>query len=97
LLVGVFGALGGTVGLVFLLETLNRRIRGQEALAIAIRQRPMLVIPYIVIEEEVLGRKRLLKRMAVVGAAAIVILAILLHFLYMPLDILLMKIIDRFG
>jgi hypothetical protein len=70
LLLGVFAAFGGSGGLVFLLETLNQRIRGQEALAIAIRQRPMLVIPYIVIEDEVLGRKRLLKKVAIVVAAA---------------------------
>jgi succinoglycan biosynthesis transport protein ExoP len=97
LLIGIFAAFGGSGGLVFLLETLNQRIRGQEALAIAIRQRPMLVIPYIVIEEEVLGRKRLLKKVAIVVAALIVISTVLLNFLYMPLDILMMKIIARFG
>jgi succinoglycan biosynthesis transport protein ExoP len=94
---GIFAAFGGSGGLVFLLETINQRIRGQEALAIAIRQRPMLVIPYIVIEDEVLRRKRLLKRVAIAIAAVIVISASLLHFLYMPLDILMMKIIARFG
>jgi succinoglycan biosynthesis transport protein ExoP len=97
LLLGVFAAFGGSSGLVFLLETLNQRIRGQEALAIAIRQRPMLAIPYIVIEDEVIGRKRLLKRAAIAIVAVIVIAAILLHFVYMPLDILMMKIIVRFG
>jgi polysaccharide chain length determinant protein (PEP-CTERM system associated) len=97
LLIGIFAAFGGAGGLVFLLETLNHRIRGQEALAIAIRQRPMMVIPYIVIEDEVRGRKRLLTRVAIVAAAVIVIAALLLHFAYMPLDILLMKIIARFG
>jgi polysaccharide chain length determinant protein (PEP-CTERM system associated) len=97
LLIGIFAAFGGTGGLVFLLETLNQRIRGQEALAIAIRQRPLLAIPYIVIEDEVIGRKRHLKRLAVVVVAVIAISAVLLHFLYMPLDILMMKIIARFG
>lgn len=97
LLLGVFAAFGGSGGLVLFLETFNQRIRGQEALAIAIRQRPMLAIPYIVIEDEVLGRKRLLKRVAIGLVAVIVITAILLHFLYMPLDILIMKIMARFG
>lgn len=97
LLIGVFAAFGGSGGLVLFLETLNQRIRGQEALAIAIRQRPMLAIPYIVIEDEVLGRRRLLKRAAIAAAAVIVIAAILLHLLYMPLDILMMKIVTRFG
>jgi len=97
LLLGVVAALGSSGGLVFLLETLNQRIRGQEALAIAIRQRPMLAIPYITIEDEILGRKRLLKKAAIAFVAVIVISAILLHLLYMPLDILMMKIIARFG
>jgi len=97
LLIGIFAAFGGSGGLVFLLETLNQRIRGQEALAIAIRQRPLLAIPYIVIEDEILGRKRLFRKMAIVAVAVIVITAILLHLLYMPLDILMMKIIGRFG
>ncbi len=97
LLIGIFGALGGSGGLVFLLEMLHSRIRGQEALAIAIRQRPMLVIPYIVIEAEVIGRKRMLKRAAITAGAVIVIAAVLVHLLYMPLDILMLKIIARFS
>jgi succinoglycan biosynthesis transport protein ExoP len=97
LLIGFFGALGGSGGLVLLLEMLNQRIRGQEALAIAIRQRPMLVIPYIVIEDEVLGRKRLLKKAAIAVTTAIVVAAVLVHLLYMPLDILMLKIVARFG
>jgi hypothetical protein len=96
LLIGLFASLGGSGGLVFLLETLNQRIRGQEALAIAIRQRPMLVIPYIVIEEEILGRKRLLKKVAIAVAAMTLIAAILVHLAYMPLDMLMLKIIGRF-
>jgi succinoglycan biosynthesis transport protein ExoP len=97
LLLGIFAAVGGSGGLVLFLETLNQRIRGQEALAIAIRQRPMVTIPYIVIEDEVLRRKRLLKWVAIAAVAVIVISTALLHFLYMPLDILMMKIIARFG
>lgn len=97
LLMGVFAAFGGSGGLALFLETINQRIRGQEALAIAIRQRPMLAIPYIVIEDEVIDRKRLLKRVAIAVAAVIVLAAVLLHFLYMPLDILMIKIIARFG
>lgn len=97
LLMGVFGAFGGSGGLVFLLETLNQRIRGQEALAIAIRQRPMLVIPYIVIQDEVLRRKSLVKKALIATAIALLIIALLAHLLFMPLDILMLKIIARFG
>lgn len=97
LLIGLFGALGGAGGLIFLLETLNQRIRGQEALAIAIGQRPMLVIPYIVIQDEITGRKLLIKRLAIATTTLVLLSAVLLHFLYMPLDILLLKILARFG
>jgi uncharacterized protein involved in exopolysaccharide biosynthesis len=97
MLIGIFAAFGGSGGLVFFLETLNQRIRGQEALAIAIRQRPMLAIPYIVIEDEIRVRKRLLKKVAISIVGVIVILSILLHVFYMPLDILVMKAIARFG
>ena len=97
LLIGIFAAFGGAGGLVFFLETLNQRIRGQEALAIAIRQRPMLAIPYIVIEDEVLARKRLLKRVAIVTAVLIATVATLTHLFYKPLDILMLKIIERFS
>lgn len=97
LVMGIFASFGGAGGLVYLLETINQRIRGQEALAIAIRQRPMVAIPYIVIEDEVLGRKRLFKKIAIVTIAMIVTATILMHLLYMPLDILMIKIIARFG
>lgn len=97
LLIGIFSALGGSGGLAFALEIINSRIRGQESLAVAIRQRPMLVIPYIVIEDEVQGRKRLLKKVAIVLLSVVVTAAILLHLLYMPLDILMLKILGRFS
>jgi succinoglycan biosynthesis transport protein ExoP len=97
LLIGIFVAIGGAGGVVLLLETLNHRIRGQEALAIAIRQRPMLVIPYIVIKDEVLDRKQLLKKVAIGVVAVIAVSGIALHVFYMPLDILIVKIFSRFG
>ena len=97
LMIGLFMAIGGSGGLVLLLETLNQRIRGTEALSIAIRQRPMVVIPYMTIEDEIVSRKRLLKKIVIPAVVGVVITVILLHVLYMPLDILLMKIIARFG
>jgi succinoglycan biosynthesis transport protein ExoP len=97
LLIGLFVAIGGAGGLVFLLEMMNQRIRGVESLSIAIRQRPMVVVPYITIDDEMVSRKRLLKKVGVVMVVVIVVVAFLLHVLYMPLDILVMKILARFG
>ncbi len=64
---------------------------------IAIRQRPMLAIPYIVTEDEVLVRRRLLKRAVIVTTVVIATAAILTHLFYKPLDILILKIIERFA
>jgi len=97
LLIGLFAAAAGGVGLGFLLESLNQRIRGAEALSITIRQRPLAVIPYITINEEVSGRKRQYKKIAIAVLAVILIAGVLVHVLYMNLDILMMKIIARFG
>ena len=85
------------MGSALLLETLNQRIRGAEALSIAIRQRPLGIIPYITLDSEIAGRKRLLKKAAIVTAVVLLIVTILLHFIYMPLDILWLKVISRFG
>jgi len=97
LLIGLLVAAGGSVGLGLLLENLNQRIRGAEALAILIRQRPLAVIPYITVDEEISDRRRQYKKVAIVVAAIVVLSGVLVHFLYMNLDILMMKIIARFG
>jgi uncharacterized protein involved in exopolysaccharide biosynthesis len=97
LMIGILLSLGGSGALVFLLEVLNQRIRGQEALAIAIGHRPLTVIPYITINSEIVSRKRLLKKILIAGLVALLSSAVLLHLIYMPLDILMLKIIARFG
>lgn len=97
ILFGFFMAIGGSGGLIFVLETMNQRIRGADALTQLMRQRPLVVIPYITTQDEITGRKRKMKKAAIVAAVAIFVSAILVHFLYMPLDILVLKMIARFG
>ena len=77
------------------LESIDKRIRGSDALTHVLGYQPLVVIPYIPIKEEGERRERQRKlaiKIAVgVGIAAIVAL----HFLYMPLDALLVKILAR--
>lgn len=94
---GFLLALAGSGGLVMLLETLNQRVRGSEALAILIRQRVLVTIPYIATQGEAERRKQWLKRVLIFAAIALVALLALLHFLYLPLDILMMKLLARFD
>lgn len=94
---GFFLALAGSGGLVMLLETLNQRVRGSEALAILIRQRVLVTIPYIATLGEADRKKRWLKRGLVIAAIAVAVLLAAVHFLYLPLDILMMKLLARFD
>ena len=95
--IGFVLALVGSGGLVALLETINQRVWGSEALINILHQRILATIPYITIEEE-LKRKRLwAKRLAISVVCTVILLLLALHFIYMPLDILLMKIMVRFG
>jgi len=97
ILIGLFMAMGGSGGVVFVLESVNQRIRGADALTQLMRQRPLVVIPYIATQDEIANRKRRLRKFAILAGLVIMVAIILVHFLYMPLDLLMLKIIARFG
>lgn len=97
MLIGLFVALGGSGGVVFLLEGMNQRIRGADALALLMRQRPLVSIPYITTQHEVARRGRRIWMAVIAAALAILVSAVLVHFLYMPLDILVLKLAAMFG
>lgn len=94
---GFFLALAAAGGLVMLLETLHGRVRGVEAVTAITGQRPLVIVPYITHAAEAAQNRRLLQQLAG-GAAAVVLLGIaVVHILYMPLDIVVMKIFARLG
>lgn len=97
MLLGTFMAIGGSGGLVFMLEMLNQRIRGVDTLAALTSQRPLAAIPYITTKDEISRRKRRLWLLVILLLLAIAASAALVHFTYMSLDILLLKLISRFG
>lgn len=97
LLLGFLLSIGASGGGVFMLEMMGKRIWGVDALAVAIRHHPLAVIPYITTHDEVVRKKRRLKTLALVLSGALIMLIILTHFLYMPLNVLLFKIAARFG
>lgn len=89
---GFFLAIAGGLGFAMLLESLNERVRGVEAVALILKQRPMVTIPYIVTQSE-LGKSNNRGRFYAAGVV-IVLCAVLavVHYFFMPLDILLTKI-----
>lgn len=95
LLMGFFLALFSSGGAVMVLEIFDKRIRGVEALTHVLGYRPLVVIPYLPVQEEGIRRKRMLKRAAIAVVVALIAAVAALHFMYMPLDSLLIKILAR--
>ncbi len=93
---GFFLALAGSGALVMLLEMLNQRVRGADALASVLGKRVLLSIPYITTKSELSRRSKWLKLLVLSVVVLITTLLVLVHFLYLPLDLLLFKALARF-
>lgn len=91
-----FGILAG-LGLVVLLEILNRSIRRPEDLVRALGVSPIATIPYVQTRGEVFarrGRKLILTMLILVGVPAIVYAV---HTFYQPLDLIAEQIMNKIG
>jgi polysaccharide biosynthesis transport protein len=96
ILVGFFGSIGAAFGLVYAVESMNRRIRGVDTLTAAMRHRPLVVIPYITTRDETAHlKKKVTVTLAIVGMGVMSAL-VALHFFYMPIDLLFFKVMGRF-
>jgi len=92
LLMGLFLAMASSGGAVMLMESIDKRIRGAEALTHVLGYRPLVVIPYFPIEEDIVRRKLVFNRAIITAVIALIVIIAALHFLYMPLDDLFVKI-----
>ena len=84
-------------GMLVLMTTVDQRIRGVDALAHALGHPPLAVIPYLVIREEEMRKKRLLKLSAIAFIGALIAGSAAIHLFYMPLDTVLSKIHARLS
>ncbi|WP_415768512.1 GumC family protein [Pseudomonas sp. LB3P38] len=87
----------GAGALVMLLEMMSQRVRGAQALASVLGRRVLVSIPYIHTKAELARRRKWRMLLIVCGVATIAIFLVLLHFLYMPLDLLMFKALGRFA
>ncbi len=93
LAMGFILAMALSAGMVMTLESIDKRIRGTEALAHVLGYRPMVVIPYLPLQEEGMRRRRMLRWFLIAAIAILVWVLAAIHFLYMPLEILFVKIL----
>ena len=95
IVMGLFLALASAGGMLMAMVTFDRQIRGADALTHVLGYRPLAVIPYLVIEEEEMRRKRMLKSAIITSVLVVILIALALHFFYMPLSDLFTKILAR--
>lgn len=94
---GTLLGIAGGIGLVVLLELLNRTARRSEDIINRIGVRPLATIPYVYSRGEEVGR-RLIKGtiyVAILVGVPAVIYAV--HMYYLPLDLLADRVMDRIG
>lgn len=97
LLLGAFLALAGGVGTGIVVDNVDRTIHTADQLARAMRSIPLAVIPYLPSEDEVaqLGRRRTAFGLA--GLGVMLAGAVVLHLMWMPLDVLWYAILRKLG
>jgi polysaccharide biosynthesis transport protein len=93
-----FGAgLAAALALAILLEALDRRVRGVEALTSLVNMRPLVIIPYITTNAELKRRKNFNKYMLLSILTIIATSLLIIHFVVMPLDLVMVKLMARFA
>lgn len=96
IVMGFFLAIAAAFGLVMLMETMDKRVRGVEFLTSVVGMRPIGIVPYIKTQAELTQNRGRYKYIAL-GVVVILIIALsLAHFLWMPLDMLVYKIMAKF-
>jgi polysaccharide biosynthesis transport protein len=94
---GLFGSIVAALGSVFLLESINARVRGADALSAVTKVRTLVTIPYIYTQSEI-RRKKYLYRYVFAGIVAFILISMLIiHVLVMPLDLLMAKVLARLA
>lgn len=90
--VGGLFALAVGVGVVFLIEFFDKRIRSASELEAVLKHPPIVSIPYIHTQEEASKQRLKIVFYALIPIAAIALLLVVVHFLYQPLDEIFYKV-----
>lgn len=81
-------ALGSGIGYAAVAESVDSTVRGAKGVLATLQVAPLAVIPYLATDGEIAAQRRY-RRMLVLGALGVVLLAVVLvHFFVSPLDVL---------
>jgi polysaccharide biosynthesis transport protein len=84
-------------GVVSITETLHGTVRGVGQISAILGQKPLVTVPVIPVAAEVESRRKAYMFVALGALAVIALISLAVHFLVLPLDILLMKTLIRLG
>lgn len=97
LLLGLLLSIGGGIGYGAVLESLDQSIKSAKELA-GLAVAPLLAsIPYIVNNSERASKRKARKIVATSGFAALLLVVILVHMLWMPLDVVWYSVLRRLS
>ena len=94
---GAFGGIAAGIGLIMLLEYLDKSIRDTSDLTRRLRIRPFAAIPYLTIRSEARRRWRRLAALLAGGTAVAALWLVSIQMFYMPLDLFWAKVLHRLG
>jgi hypothetical protein len=97
LLLGAFLAVAGGIGTGVAADNVDRTIRTADQLGHAMRSLPLAVIPYMPSATELarFGRRRAAFRIA--GLGLVMIAVVVVHLVWMPLDVLWYALLRKLG
>lgn len=97
IVLGVFMAFAAGLGAIFLIEMIDGSVSGMAKLTEAVQQQPLANIPYIDTWEETTKVKNRIKVFVGFSLASAVCVMVLIHFLYLPLDMFFFKVWSRIN
>jgi succinoglycan biosynthesis transport protein ExoP len=97
LVFGLLLSLGAGFGIAVLLEAVDGRVRGRRDLTNLVGVVPLAVVPWIEIDEDRLARRKQRRRLLAALVAGLLVLALLVNYLYRPLDVIWQVLMRRLG
>ncbi|WP_078085473.1 GumC family protein [Microbulbifer mangrovi] len=94
---GFVFAMAAAIALAVLLEFKNGRLFGSRPLTQLLGEKPLVIIPYIATSKELAHAKMVKRGLLAGGALTTVTVLVGIHFLFMPLDIFMFKLLAKIG
>ncbi|MCX7088062.1 MAG: lipopolysaccharide biosynthesis protein [Methylococcales bacterium] len=94
---GFIVALGAALGFVLIKASFDPSIYGSKALQAITGAPPLMVLPYIANSQDDSKKRRMQRNVLYGGLLAVLLAALLLHFLVVPLDVLWYTLLRKLG